>query len=1394
MRQRENMIVEGDLFNSSNATSSYKIISNFITGLIFFFFSQNIFSQFTTPVFEYLSSEDGLPENSVTCILQDHLGYLWLGTQNGLVKYDGYTMKIFLPEKNDINSISNGSIVSILEDKKNVLWIGTANGLNKFNRITETFTWYKHNYNDTNSINNSYAKCIYEDRAGRFWVGTTDGLNLFERDKQIFTRYFFSDSESILYNSPIPDRHKLGVNAIIEEPGSENLLIGTDAIGLWEFDVGEKILSKYKFTQEGIYDEKIGRIQSFCISRDGKIWMASWHTLSSLDLQKQKFKSYLDFPILYPEKHEGSTCTHGSVIEDKLGLIWCGFWSINKGIFCLNPETEMLQQYKLYPDMPAAGSYNMVYSLFEDNSGIIWIGTWLSGLEKWNRRKYKFRLIKNDNRDDNSISDLRVYSANYDPRGFMWFGTGKALDKYNLRDGIYHHYLKNELDISPNVYTSIIDKSGNIWIGTDKGKLIKFNPMNKSYNFYCNDPKDSINLINKRILTLNEDHLGIIWIGTQNYGLYKFDIIKNNLIQYKHDPNDITSLSQNRVNIIFEDSFGTLWIGTNLGGLEKFDRNTGKFTYSGLNTIMEIFEDSNKNLWVADYTTGINLFDRKECEVTASYGLKDGLAHNAIQGILEDDHENLWIGTDVGLSKFSIEKRKFRNYTIADGLPANRFLWPSCKDVNGTMYFNTEAGLISFHPDSIVDDQIPPKVVLSSVSLFNRPDEKLDYKGFISELKQITLPYDQNDLRFDYVGLHFSEPLKNNYKYILENFDKDWVDAGKQRNATYTNLNPGEYVFRVKAANKDGIWNEEGASIKIIILPPLWATTWAYGIYTLIAISIIYFTWRLQLKRIRIMHDYEMSRFEAEKMHEVDEIKSRFFANISHEFRTPLTLIFGPAKDISEKTQEAETKKGISIIKRNATRLYGLVNQLLDLSKLEAGRMKLEACEQNIIPLLKGIFLSFTSFAERKKIKLRFNSMEENINVYIDKDKVEKITNNLLSNAFKFTPEGGKIEFTVEKLINEVEIKITDNGIGIPKERIGKIFDRFYQVDGSHTREGEGTGIGLALTKELVDLHKGSIMVESREGEGTTFRILMPLGKDFLKPEEIIEKESNDKPEAVFEESEPAPESYREKEETEIDILPDTDKPVLLIAEDNSDVRSYIISHLEGNYRIREAKDGEAGLRQALEYIPDLIISDVMMPKMDGFEMCSKIKTDERTSHIPVIMLTAKATREDKIEGYETGADDYIMKPFEPEELKARIRNLIEQRKRLHEHFKKNGIFELDQTRIASVDKKFLENVFNIITENIPNASFNVESLTQKLNLTRAVLHRKIVSLVGQPPVELIRRIRLTRAADLIQKKSGNISEIALDVGFNNPAYFSESFKKQFGITPSEYSQKFTKN
>ena len=536
-----------------------------------------------------------------------------------------------------------------------------------------------------------------------------------------------------------------------------------------------------------------------------------------------------------------------------------------------------------------------------------------------------------------------------------------------------------------------------------------------------------------------------------------------------------------------------------------------------------------------------------------------------------------------------------------------------------------------------------------------------------------------------------------------------------------------------------------------------------------------------------------------DKLSEIIELQNHFFTNISHEFRTPLTLIIGPSKQISDRTNDDKIKEDAEIINRNAKKLNRLANQLLDISRIEAGRIKLKTSEQNLVPVVRRIIFSFKSIAEKKRISLNFNSEQECIILYIDEDKIDKILSNIISNALKFTPDGGCVNVSICLIPGAVRIAVSDNGIGISKEHLSKIFDRFYQIDNSLSKEYEGTGIGLSLTKELVEIHKGRVIIESKEGKGSTFTILLPLGKEHLMDEEIVNKTIYE--EIKNDENKKFPSSLDDSvllsklndQKNYLESIENYNKPLLLIIEDNSDVRKYIIEILDEYYRIIEAINGEEGLSKSFEQIPDLIISDIMMPKMDGMQLCHFLKNDSRTSHIPVILLTAKATLKDKIEGLETGADDYIMKPFEAQELKVRIKNLLKQRKRIHEHFKKYEI-AFDDKNLTPIDQKFLRNVVGIISQYMSDEYFSVEILAEKLAMSRSLLHKKLVALVGEPPNELIKRIRLNKAAKLIEHKAGNISEIALQVGFNNPSYFAECFHKQFGINPSQYHNNSLKN
>ena len=708
------------------------------------------------------------------------------------------------------------------------------------------------------------------------------------------------------------------------------------------------------------------------------------------------------------------------------------------------------------------------------------------------------------------------------------------------------------------------------------------------------------------------------------------------------------------------------------------------------------------------------------------------------------------------------------------------------------MFFGGINGLNYFYPDKIIDNPHPPEIVLTNFKLGDRYiSNKSDYSTLqktISETEQIILTYDEDVITFEFAALDYSAPTKNCYAYKLENFNKDWINSGTAHTATYTHLPPGKYIFRVKGTNNDGIWNEKGVALTLIITPPWWGTWWAYILYGLLFLSGLYLIRHYELNRLNLKNQLKLEKVETDTLRNLDNLKSQFFANISHEFRTPLTLILGQVENVMSSNINTKEKGKLQVANRNARRLLNLINQLLDLSKLEAGSMELNAEQHNIISFLKSLFYSFESLADSKKINLKFESEVANIPMLFDPDKMEKIICNLISNACKFTSENGVIKLTVNIVSPFLEITVKDTGIGIPKDRLSHIFNRFYQVDSSTTREYEGTGIGLALTKELVELHKGQISVNSKEGEGTEFIIFLPYGDLKTDNNQSIkisdDNFSFDENLKVSESSmtgllsiEKHPESFTQQKE------------IILIVEDNSDVRAYIREQLEIDYMVIEACDGEIGITIAQNEIPDLIITDVMMPKMDGYLFSKQIRKNEKTSHIPIIMLTAKAGLDDKIEGLETGVDAYLTKPFSAKELKVRVKNLIYQRQQLRKRFSKATILKPSEVSTISTDQAFLERTIKIIEAHFEDEQFAVERLADEMNMSVSQLNRKLNALVDQPPGQLIRSLRLQRAADLLKQNTGTVAEICYKVGFNDQAYFSRAFKKQFGCSPSDYKK-----
>ncbi|HMU44431.1 MAG TPA: two-component regulator propeller domain-containing protein [Ignavibacteriaceae bacterium] len=1294
---------------------------------------------------------------------------MWFGTFHGIARYDGYSIISYTHQEGDTTSIANAIVEAICDDNEGNIWVGHSRGLDKFNPSTGKFTHYILNSERPLTDWSQHVMALHEDRDGTLWIGTGFGLYIFNKSTETFTwiKQDSTDSNSLSSNN---------INAIYED-------------------------------------------------RAGSLWFATGNGLNKVDQTTKKFNHYwVNHSLKEYSNWDGRPYWVLSILEDSEEIIWLG---TTGGVVAFNKQDETFTLYKNDPKNLNSLANNTVLSICEDNSGFLWIST-KAGLDIFDKKSKKFSHNTYNEQEPHSLSSNDVGRILLDRSGTIWISTyGGGVNKFNQPNNSFRQYSSNmgKLDKLPpaSIETIVEDLDSIIWIGMDKG-LLRFNPRTELFEHAA---------INEEIPLLLVDKTGTLWISTLAGNLF----YKNNKDEKINQFFDSSGKAfYETVSTMCNSNDGGLWLGTTSGKILKLNPTTRKVEQiaKDYSWIESIHEDKNGLLWIGTRESGLIEYDPvKKTFKTFSYDISDPLSisGNRVTRICEDKRGTLWIIANQNLNKFETVNKKFIRLREKDGFPKD--IYNIIEDVSGNLWMSTVKGTIKynpitnqfkeyddikgfgfkmrngelyfispsfisnqvitrFYPDSLLGNTFIPPVVITSFLKFEKP---------FPFGKEIQLSYDENFISFEFSSLSYISPERNQYVYKMEGIDKDWVYSGTRRFASYPNLNPGEYIFRVKGSNNDGVWNEAGTSITIIISPPFWKTWWAYLSYTSLFIFTLYGIRRYEMNRISYKNQVKVDKAVLIEKEETEKIKSRFFANISHEFRTPLTLILGPAEKIISDTSD-DIKKEANIIKRNSRRLLQLINQLLDLSKLESGKLKLEASKGNIVSFVKGVALSFESLAESKDITLKLLPEKDFIELYFDREKMMKILTNLLSNAFKFTPEEGTVTVSVksnppllkgELKWGSVEIKIKDTGIGIPQEEIPKLFDRFYQVDSSFTKEHEGTGIGLALTKELVELHHGIISVESKQGEWSEFTVSLPVGKNHLNDDEIIKTE---KPEASIlpAEQEVYTSSFSKtgtdpmigNNDGEIKTQLE-EKTIILVVEDNYDMREYIKESLDKSYQVEEAVNGEQGVRKAEKIIPDLIISDMMMPKMDGNELVRILKNDEKTSHIPIILLTARSGQENKIEGLETGADDYLTKPFDVRELRARIENLIKIRRKLQAKYSKlEYILRPNGKKGTSLDEKFMIKVGEVIEEHISEEEFNIEEFCGEVAMSRTQLHRKLKALTGKSATLYVRTVKLSKAKKMIEEKTGNISEIAYSLGFSSPAYFTRCFKEEFGYPPSD--------
>lgn len=1411
--------------------------------------------------FERIPSELGLSQNYISALCQDSRGYLWVGTKDGLNRFDGYRFEVFEYEPFDSTSISGSYIKAIHEDGSGRLWVGTSAGLNLFDREREIFHRLQAPTNpfipakaiayDQLGISSDQITQIVEDQAGNIWIGTLDGgvtkidlppatydLNqarftifsntetneglwepqvismavdednniwvhdfdevaiIHHTDSNYVERLKWSDhlpsmpgfsTTNYVYNAGAgfrPDRRFL---QLIQGADNSVWVLAAAGIGQWNPYLGKfdwkPLKHDYDFSEFSPFD---GAANAGMFDEEGDLWLVGNHIIGhyqpdNFELRIQNYRFGLDDLVDIEQAGFFSIC------QDQQGNVWLG--SNGHGLYKHSPKSKQFSQ----GDSAFVWREGSVRTICQTSDGNLWIAPIQKELYKVSRVSGQSERLEFDQtpweRTFRRQFD-KVYAMTEDAQGDLWLGTEEGLCYFKLENGEIADWSYRQIQLRPDSsrIESVIgvhfDHDGQLWLLTDEAfgryDLATDQFYAHSYLSATNNQRPT-----KIAACLAQDHHGDFWIGAE-WGLLHFDPKKKEYQLYSSDlanPNSLSHPVVKSIHVDADPNKQTLWIGTGGGGLNKFDLPTKTFT---------------------------------------TYQERDGLPDNVVYGVLEDGKGNLWLSTNRGLSCFDPKTGSTKNYTTDNGLQDLEFNTNAYfKSSEGELFFGGIKGLNAFFPASITEDQRTSGLVLTRFKLANEiVDLQSDHSLLsrpIDQTEAITLNWDDKVFSFEFASLDLTAPNLNQYAYMLEGFHDDWQYNGYERTATFTNISPGNYTFKVKATNHDGIWNDQILSLEISMLKPWWQSWWAYSLYALIIGGTIFTLLRFQF-------NLQLKKSEAQKLQELDRLKTRMYTDIAHEFRTPLTVIMGMTDELSRQDRSQgigafrKKEKAYDLIQNNSENLLQLINQLLDLSKLESGQLRINAQQADVVPYLRYLTQSFQSTAREKQIQLVFYSEYDHLVMDYDEDRLRHIVYNLISNALKFSPKGGEVIVHLNRQeqhgLGTLLLKVKDKGPGIPPQEIDRIFDRYYQLEEGRKQAGGSSGIGLSVTKQMTELLGGKIEVDSQLGQGTTFFVSLPITKKApLAPdrEEVTSihgslpaddnqagliKQTDQNVPSISESQDELAATKSGAASVWSDFSPQgtetQERPLILLVEDHQDVHTYITQLLSDTYRIVGAKDGLEGLNKAAEEVPDLVISDVMMPKMDGFSFTQRLKSGLSTSHIPVILLTAKATHTEKLEGLKTGADAYLIKPFQREELLVRVEQLLALRKRLQVAYA-NRSLQLQANDLPtrpSADDQFLYQLQQAVLQNFANPDFDVEQLSSGFQLSRAQFYRKVKALLGKTPNSYIKEVRLEQAKVLLKQPDMNVSEVAYAVGFSDPAYFSRVFQQVFGQSPTAYKSR----
>lgn len=1319
--------------------------------------------------FDSYSVVDGLSNSSIKVIYQDKLGFIWFGTKDGLNRFDGNEFRIYRFDKNKSKTVFNNDITCITPDRKGNMWIGTFEGIALFNPYSEQFFDFNQLKVKLNLISGVVTE-IYVDNNDRIWISTKKGLYIINPKtydiKVLLKGVYVSGLKACLTN---------------------NLLIDVEGKGLALVDSKTLKISYLKSKSAA------KRPILFKIFKDtkGRVWLGA--STNNLFLFSAKDKSEIQVNI-----------------TNSVGLVFN-----NEEIHCINQLNDStlilgtdkgLVVLELNKLSISKGAYNLpgtillkddrIMSLLKDRQEGLWIGTFNKGVRYYNpfRKKFNFYELKTNNEVPVGIIGNIVEN-----NGKLWIGNEKGISSMDMVTGNSKYY---------NLQSFVSNNNRNnesYFIFKKDNDQICFYLLNNGLFLFDLKNMRILNRINipptSQVRSMMKDKDGKIWIAEEDLSIYD---PKSNTLNSDIETNRRSFTRFMLTQDLLLLSNGNMLVGTRTSGVFQYIYQKGtepKYTYveslpiKGLKNknISTLFEDSKKRIWIGTYGSGLFCYNFKKNNLYA-YNETNGLSHNLICGILEDSTSgDIWVSTARGVSKIDGGKGKVKNYTFKTGFPLSEVsLHSFLKGSNGLFYVGGSNGIASFNPHSFLENPYLPKVQITAVqSLAGQGESKKVNFSTHSSLENIELKYSNSFFLIKFSALNYLFPKENKYAYKLEGFDKEWINTDRN-DATYTNLTEGEYTFCVKACNNDGVWNEEYTTLNIKVLPPIWRTWWAKTIYVIMILGLLYFIFQYLIFRRTYKYKLQIDQIEKDNIEKNYQMKISLFTNFSHELRTPLTLIVGPIASVLHDLELPDKfHYPIQLINKNVNRLLLLVNQLMDYRKLEFGAMRLQVQQVKISDFINEIVESFEEFAQKKNIKISQLNEYEGDDVWFDVSLMEKVFFNLISNALKNSFEGDKIIIRVFQEEQYLIVTVKDAGGGIDYQDLERIFDPFYQVKQGSSAGMFGSGIGLNLSKDIVTLHQGSIWATSAIGKGATFYVKLLLGNEHLKKMDLINQsdlKEND-----------LNKSLEKNSLSVVDYDSDThlkqnthpNKALVLVVEDDSDLRQYIKTQLNSEYHVFEAENGKEGFKIATEKLPDLIISDVMMPFISGIELCDQIKTDLRTAHIPVILLTARIMTSQIQEGYQHGADDYILKPFDEELLKVRVQNLIESRLKLRKLFgSKFSIPDIEISELSSNDV-FMHKLIELIQKNISNSEFGIEDICDEIGMSRAQLFRKIKVLTDSSPNKIIMQIRMKMAIALLKTNNYNVADVAYQVGFSDPAYFSKYFKSVYNMTPSDYINQF---